>query len=280
MPTNEKPRKKRTRKKLSKAAKDLQEQAILTLRQELEAGRQGKRSFADCCREFSLNPDMVRNRMVRDDWTTPDRTTKRKAKIIAEAQQYEGVIYRPDGATKTDVLALDLLERDSIRIAVLIEPEPVKEEVPDTTTKRTPKIRKSLNFNDNARVPEKKDVRKTGKHTDIGNNFPDIATTPQAPAPTNITTSARSPEVEDNFDETVAKLASQSLKRFQDSGGVIPIHKVGDLKAVDDLYRRATRQKGTSEGRKSIIQIGVLSSISQESVRRSTSEIPQVVEGE
>lgn len=271
---------KRTRRKLSKAAKELQEKAILTLRQELEAGRQGKRSFAECCREFHLSPDMVRNRMVREDWSTPDRITKRKAKIVAEAQGHEGRIFRPNGATKTDMLALDQLRDESIEIRVLIEPAPPKPEDPGITTKKVPSIRKSLEFNGSVRVKGKPDPRETERHTDTSKNFPDTATSPPSVTPSNTATSARSPEVEDSFDEKVARLAEQSLTRFHDSGGLIPIHKVGDLKAVDELYRRATRQKSGTETRRSIVQIGVLSSLSQEAVSRETSRLPQPVEDE
>ena len=270
----------KTRRKLSQAAKELQEKAILTLQQELEAGRQGKRSLPECCREFGLSPDLVRTRMTREDWATPDRITKRKTNIVAEAQRNGGAIYRPDGCTKTDSLALDHLRAESVQIRVLLEPEPVREEVRKPETKGRPNIRKTLDFSEGDRKPGKPTNGITKQDTDTSKNFPNIP--PKAPpvSRSNKTTSARTPEAEDGFDEKVATLAERSLTKFYESGGLIPIHKVGDLKTVDELYRRATRQKTGGEGRRSIIQIGVLSQVSQDSVRRETSVVTQVIEGE
>ena len=223
---------------------------------------------------------MVRNRLTREDWATPDRITKRKADILKEAQKHGGKIFRPNGCTKTDSLAIDQLREESVQIRVLIEPEPEETEVPDKATKDRPNIRKTLAFSEGDRKGGNSEKPEVGKDSDTSKNFPDKPTKTSLVTRSNKATSARSPEVEDSFDEKIAKLAESALTKFHDSGGVIPIHKVGDLKVVDELYRRATRQKGTGEGRRSIIQIGVLSGLSQESVRRETSPVTQDVESE
>lgn len=269
---------KRKRRKLSKAALELQRKAYTMLREELESGKQGKRTLADCCREFGLTYSAIMARMAREDWSTPDRIEKRTVDIIAEASRHGGKIYRPSGLSKTDRLARDKITDETIEIEV-IRGEAPGEKTPEAgTPKRKGSKRNLLSFNDIPGGNSSVTPGSGGKQTVVRDNFSNKDTKEKAVTPSKSTDYELGDTAQREHDGRLARLSFQALREFEESGRKLPISKLGDFKVIDDLYRRSTGQTGKEGQRSNMVQVNVLASCSREAVRVETSETSELPE--